>query len=502
MIYMSAPQAADQTAIERTLDLFASQGDKVAMAHDGHDWTFADLLASVRGGVGHLADLGVTRGSVVAVLTGDRPETFTTRWAGNALGAAVLVVPDGLSASSLSRILTSCNAGFLIADDRRRSLADELAGGNEHQGVRVAGLGPLDHAHTPIPVTARPSDVAAIRLTGGSTGVPKAIPRLAEVPPYLSAPALAAWADTVQLLCTPVAHLAGTLAEVVLAAGGRVVVQEGFDVGAVLTGLAQHAVTWIWLQPRHLHRLLDEPALEQTDLPALRSISLGSAPSSPHRLAVAVARFGPIITSGYGTQEANQVTWLSAEEHTYPELRSTVGRAVPGVELSIRGEDGSQLPAGSVGEIWVRGPSLVSGYLNAPQETVAAFTPEGWFRTGDLGCLDDAGYLTVAGRAKDVILAEHDRVYPTEVEEVLLGHPKVAAAAVFGLTDPDGVETVAAAVVPRLGSPSPAAEDLRSWVAERGRVAMAPSTLRLVDQLPTTSSAKVDRDALQEMFGR
>lgn len=504
MIVMSAPESAAPTTVGRTLELIASHGDRSAIVFGQQEWSFAALLDEVRASVTFLGGLDVGRGSVLAVLTGDSPRTFTLRWAGNVLGAAVLVVPDGLSPASLAGVLATCRADFLVADEAHRALGNQAAA--EHvapPGLRVDVLGELAPSHGTgldgLKVQGDPGDLATIRLTGGSTGVPKAIPRLAAAPPYLSPPALHAWADTVQLLCTPVAHLAGTLAEVVLAAGGQVILQEGFDAAGVLAAIPRFDVTWVWLQPRYLHRLLDHPDLARSELSSLRSISLGSAPSSPHRLAEAIERLGPIISSGYGTQEANQVTWLSAEEHTDPELRATVGRPVPGVEVSVRTEAGDLAPTGITGEILVRGPALVEGYLNAPEETDAAFDPEGWFHTGDLGFLDQAGYLSVVGRAKDVILAEHDRVYPGEVEETLLQHPDVSAAAVFGLADPDGVENVAAAVVPRLGR-IPSEKELRDWVADRGREAMAPDTIRLLDQLPTTSSAKVDHSALAELF--
>lgn len=490
-------QPVQETAVGRMLELLSSHADQVAVVAQGREWTFTDLIASVRSNAAHLADLGVGRGSVVAVLLGERAETFTLRWAGNVLGAAVLVVPDGLCVSSLAAVLRTCEATAVVVDETHRAVVEEAA---TDRSVTITTPVEPDYSAAPVVVLAQAEDVAAIRLTGGSTGVPKAIPRTAAVPPYLSPPALQAWAGTVQLLCTPIAHLAGTLAEVVLAAGGRVVIQPGFVAADVLVAIAQYGVTWVWMQPRHLHRLLDAAELAQADLSSLRSVSLGSAPNSPHRLAAAVEVLGPIITSGYGTQEANQVTWLGAEEHADPYLRTTVGRPVPGVELTIRGESGAELPQGETGEIWVRGPALVSGYLNAPAETEAAFDAEGWFHTGDLGRLDPEGYLSVVGRLKDVILAEHDRVYPLEVEETLLRHPHVAAAAVLGLRDNDGVETVGAVIVPRSGGELSGAE-LQAWVREHGKAAGSPAQVLFVEELPVTSSAKVDRGALENMFG-
>jgi fatty-acyl-CoA synthase len=186
---------------------------------------------------------------------------------------------------------------------------------------------------------------------------------------------------------------------VVLAAGGVVVLHERFDAGEVLAAIENQRVTFIWLLPSLLHQLLDHPALESTDTSSLRSLVLGGWASTPYRVAQAIERFGPIVAQGYGANEIGQVTWLTSEENLRPELLTTVGRPVPGVEVSIRDSSGERVDTGVTGEIWVRGPDLMTGYYQQPEET-AAVLRDGWFRSGDLGFLDAEGYLSVVGRSR------------------------------------------------------------------------------------------------------
>lgn len=355
-----------------------------------------------------------------------------------------------------------------------------------------AGPPPTDAS--PVAVRADAGDLSSISLTGGSTGVPKGVPRRAAS--YSAPERLAGWRDAVQLLCTPVAHVGGTIALAVIAAGGRVVLQPGFDPARVLAAIARERVTVVQLMPRLLHRLLDHPDLEATDTTSLRALRLGSAPASPERITEALARFGPILAQTYGSIEATNICVIGADELADPRRRGTVGRPAPGVEVAVRDDEGRDLPAGVEGEVWVRSGGVMPGYVDAPAET-AAVLRDGWLDTGDVGFLDADGYLTLVGRTKDVILGEHAHVHPLAVENTLLTHPDVGAAAVVALTDADGVETAVAAVVARDGrTPDPA--ELSAWLADRRGRDRVPALVHVVDVLPTLPSGKVDRAALRE----
>jgi fatty-acyl-CoA synthase len=414
---------------------------------------------------------GLGRGDVVTLLTGNHADTIVLRYAANVLGCCVSVLYDGLASSTLADILRKTSASALVFDpdryaDQALAIFDEvpdvaaLTLGEFQGGVNISTLAEAEPAE-PVRIEAQTQDLASIRFTGGSTGIPKGIPHDFRVPRYLSTATLTAGQDATQLLCTPIGHLGRILAEVVLATGGVVVLHERFDASKVLAAIENQRVTFIWLLPSLLHQLLDHPALESTDTSSLRSLALGGWASTPYRVAQAIERFGPIVAQGYGANEIGQVTWLTSEEHLRPELLTTVGRPVPGVEVSIRDSSGERVTTGVTGEIWVRGPDLMTGYYKQPEET-AKVLRDGWFRSGDLGFLDVDGYLSLVGRSTDVIIIAGGHVYPSDIENVLLRHPCVQAAMVFGVTEGDNDERLCAQ-----GSVTTSAVDQESTVLGR-----------------------------------
>jgi fatty-acyl-CoA synthase len=506
---MTSTSADQTTSISAILAAFARHHDRVAITHARGEWTFQDLLDRIYRTARALSAQGLGPSDVVALLTGNRPETMVLRYAANALGCTTTILFDDLANSLLAQMLRTTDATALVFfPDRYAAQADAAASAvpgtmllalGEHCGAtNLAALAEHESA-APVPLGARPDQLASIRLTGGSTGVPKGVPRNFRAPGYLSAEALAGWRDATQLLCTPVGHLGGTMAEMVLAGGGRVVLHEQFDAGQVLATIERERITHLWLQPNRLLQLLDHPALDTTDTSSLRSFTYGGWSSTPDRISRAVKRFGPILVQGYGTLEVGQITWLTAEDHLRPELLATVGRVVPGVQVSIRDPDGEPLKAGGTGEIWVRGPYVMSGYYKQPEKTAEVLT-DGWFHTGDLGSLDEDGYLRILGRTRDVIVAADGHVHPAAIEDVLLTNPAIQAAVVFGFTTAGRDERVCAAVVPASGAQL-SERDVVQWVAEQRGAAYAPEVVLLLDELLTTGSHKPDRVALQQLVG-
>jgi fatty-acyl-CoA synthase len=495
-----------QTSIGFLLESFAQHRDRLAIRHAQGDWTYGELLDRAYRTARVLHAEGLRRGDVVAVLTGNSPQTFVVRYAANALGCCVAVLYEDLATSLLVEMLRTVSAAALVfdadrhADQARAALAEfpqaaGLALGRADDFLDVTAAAEREPCE-PLPAQARPDDLASVQFTGGSTGTPKGIPHDFHVPPYFAPGALKTWRDATQLLCTPVGHLGGTLAGVLLAAGGVVVLHERFDAGEVLASIERDQISYIWLQPRLLHQLLDHPALNSTDTSSLRSITLGGSASTPHRVAQAMERFGPIIAQGYGTNEIGQITWLTAEEHQRPELLTTVGRPVPSITLTVRKPDGT--PTEDTGEIWVRGPGLMAGYYRQPEQTAEVLRDD-WFHTGDLGFLDAEGYLTIVGRSKEVILAANGHVYPQAIEDVLLRHKGIADAVVFGVPGADRDERVHAAIVPAAGA-SVSGEDVIEWVGQERGAAYAPEVVVFLEELPRTGSQKPDRRALRQLL--
>ncbi|QIK09115.1 AMP-binding protein [Streptomyces sp. ID38640] len=465
-----------------------------------------------------LAGRGIGRGRTVALLSGNRPEVLAARYAANHLGARVVFLYDGMAAGTLARIVESAETALLLVDPALHGTARLLLGHLRGPAPDVmtlgeepaaGGLGPdllaacADLPATPeAPGAARPEDDWCIRHTGGTTGIPKGV-RMAHAPyagMILHRRMEAAGDPPRFLACTPLAHLAGVLADVTLAAGGTVVLHRTFDPTAVLAAVAHDRITHLWLLPPLLYRLLDDPTLPATDLSSLTRITYGGCAASPSRLARAAEVFGPVLFGVYGMSEAMTITEARPEDHLRagPGGRITVGRPMPGVTLAIRDADGRDLPTGERGEIHVRSAGVMSGYWKQPELTAQALPGDGWLRTGDVGMLDDDGRLYLVDRVKDLIIVVGGHVHPAEVEDLLHTHPAVAHCAVYGVRGADETEEVHAAVVPAPGHrPDPAV--LRAFVTEHQGALYAPAVVHLVDAIPLTPVGKPDKTQLRAL---
>ncbi|MGW1376187.1 AMP-binding protein [Streptomyces sp. NPDC002446] len=480
--------------------------------------TAGALHAAVHRMAAVLAEHGIGRGRTVSVLSGNRPEALAARYAANLLGARVVLLYDGMAPEVLARIAASAETALLLVDPELHASARALLAHTEGPLPKVMTFGPAPAGlgtdllaacaalpSTPVvPGAARPEDDWSIRYTGGTTGIPKGV-RMAHAPyaKMLAQQPAAPGGPPRFLACTSLAHLAGVLADVALAAGGSVVLHRAFDPTAVLAAIAHDRISHLWLLPPLLYRLLDDPTLPATDLGSLTSITYGGCAASPSRLVQAAKAFGPVLYGIYGMSEAMSITVALPEDHTPtgPGGRITVGRALPGVELAIRDAEGRDLPAGEQGEVHVRSAGVMSGYWKQPGPSAQALPGDGWLRTGDAGCLDDDGRLYLVDRIKDLIIVVGGHVHPAEVEDLLHGHPDVAQCAVYGVRTADETEEVHAAVVPAPGHRVDAAA-LRAFVTEHKGAMYAPSTVRLLDELPLTPVGKPDKARLRAMATR
>ncbi|MCF3182612.1 AMP-binding protein [Streptomyces polychromogenes] len=460
-----------------------------------------------------LAARGVGRGATVAFLTGNRPEALLARYAANLLGARVVFLSEGMAAEDRARIAESLGPAVLLAAPGAEAAAGALLGRAAVSAVLSLGPSPEFEDLTaaaalrpPLPVAGvvRPGDDWCVRFTGGTTGIPKGV-RMAHGP-YASV--LALYAGRIPagsrpraLACTPLAHMAGILADITLLAGGTVVLMPAFDAGEVLAALARERVTDVWLLPPLLYELLDHPDRPAADLSALRRLFYGGTAASAGRLREAARAFGPVLHGWYGQTEAGNIAEVLPHEHgvTGPGGRPTAGRAAPGVSIEIRDADGRPLPAGQTGEIVVRTPMTMSGYWRQPEAT-AEVLRDGWIRTGDVGCLDAAGHLFVVDRLGDEVVVVGGHVHAAEVEELLLTHPAVARCAVFGVRRTDGTEEVHAAVVPVPGREA-GPEAIREYVTLHKGAMYAPRAVHTVDRIPLTEVGKPDKRLLAAALG-
>ncbi|MFD8009578.1 AMP-binding protein [Streptomyces sp. NPDC058955] len=480
----------------------------VIICPDRRQITAGELRDSVHRLARELIARGVRPGQTVSLLTGNTPQALVARYAANLAGARVTPLYDGLNADALAHLVDVADTELLLADPTRYADLDRLK--PLLHVPMLATLGPHPHADdicaaaagqpsTPVAVPVEADDDWCIRHTGGTTtGLPKSL-QMKHGPyrrtlDHLCSPT---GAPPRYLACTPLTHIAGLWADVALLQGGSVVLQPAFDPGETLAAIERERITRLFLLPPLLHRLLDHPALPATDTSSVRQVTYGGSPASTARLRQTESVFGKVLQSWYGQNETLGLTEVLPEEHDRVGRHGqiTVGRAMPGVELRIVDQDGSALPAGSEGEVHARAHSAMNGYWKQPELT-ARVLHDGWVRTGDIGYLDDDGYLFLADRGHDTITVDGTRVYPSEIEEVLTAHPAVAQCAVFGMRQDDAFERVHAAIVPTRGH-SADIDELRRLVAARKSDRHVPHTFHVLKAIPLSSMGKPDKHALR-----
>ncbi|WP_040406803.1 AMP-binding protein [Amycolatopsis nigrescens] len=479
------------------LALLHDGGDRPAFLFRGKEISYRDCYRLLRRLHHALPD--TVPGEVVAVLAGNRPETVLVQLAAQLRGARVLLISASSSLPDRLAALRAAGATTLIVDpEREPGRIDELIGTRAPLSIGPAGSAGSLPAGTPDLLAASgespldlPSGVVTIFPTGGTTGTPKLIEHggtyegMARIfRPNPAGPGRI-------LVTAPMSHMTGNAATLgALLGGDTVVPHNGFDPTAVLRSINDDRITALSLTPPRLAQLLDHPALADTDLSSLRSLSLGAAPLSTERLSQALEVFGPIVGQGYGLTEAPMIATITAAElDGHPERLGSVGRIVPGMAAKI-GDDG---------EVLVQGLSLMDGYRD-PALTAAAFT-DGWLHTGDIGRFDDDGYLYLLDRAVDVIITgEHGtKVYSTVVEDALARHPLVRQVAVIGIPGAGGEGEAVHAVVVPAGALDPA--DLQRHArAHFGQEHFVPSTVEFTDALPLTPLGKIDKKALRTPY--
>jgi fatty-acyl-CoA synthase len=341
--------------------------------------------------------------------------------------------------------------------------------------------------------------------TGGTTGKPKGVIHTHRVQVAMVMAELAEW-DWPQevrfLAMTPITHAAGAMILAVMMKSGTFVMNKGFDAQRFFEIVERHRITATFLVPTMIYVLLDHPGLAEADLSSLQTIIYGASPMSPARLIEGMRKFGPVFMQLYAQSEApNCLTVLRKIDHdpvNHPERLASCGAAIGNSQLKLLDEDGNEVPVGEVGELCARGPLVMKGYWNKPEETARALR-HGWLYTGDLARRDADGFYYIVGRSKDMIISGGFNVYPAEIEDVLTAHPAVAAAGVIGVPDAKWGEAVKAVVVLREGQ-SASAEELISRVREAKGTVYAPKSVDFVEALPVTGLGKPDKKALRAHY--
>ena len=504
---MSAAAPTFRTYVEENLDALSADPEREALVHQGRRVTAGEFRDLVHRMARALHAQGVDRGRTVTLLSGNLPEIIAARYAANLAGGRVNFLYNKLSADAQAAIVRDVETHALIVDPRFAERAAEIAELASIPAVLTLGGAKLGEdllelaagqSAEPFAGRAQPQDVCTIRHTGGTTGHPKGIcTTFDQVRWFSSVMTEEPGSGRRQLVCTTLAHAAGMIADSTLHDGGTVVLHDDFEPGAALATIAHERITDLFLLPPLLYQLMDHPDAPHTDTSSLRTLTYGGCQASPARIADAVRAFGPVLMQGYGQNEAGGISVLTAEDHdpARPDRLRSAGKVLPEVEVAIRDESGRDLPAGEHGEVCVRSEMIMQGYWKQPELT-AEVLRDGWLHTGDIGFLDDEGYLTIVDRIKDMIVVVGGHVYTTELEDLLNSHPQVLQSAVFGVRDADRMERVHAVVVPAPGG-AVDAEQLRAMVREARGAMYEPARLTFTDALPLTDAGKPDKKELR-----
>jgi fatty-acyl-CoA synthase/long-chain acyl-CoA synthetase len=351
--------------------------------------------------------------------------------------------------------------------------------------------------------TAASTDPAAMYFTGGTTGHPKGVlhTQASTVALHYAQMLEAEITDGDRLLLmTPLAHAAGLFAQTALIRGATSVLCDGFDAESAVDLLADEEITWTFLVPTMLYRILDRLAESSPQDLSLRTVVYGAAPISPNRLAQALETFGPVFIQLYAQTECpNWGTRLTKRDHDprTPDLLASCGRASIMADVKVVDETGGTLPAGMTGEVCLRSPYTLQEYVGDPESTRLKFLGD-WIRTGDVGVIDEAGYLYLKDRKNDMVISGGMNVYCREVEDVMAEHDQVRAVAVIGIPHDDWGEAVHACVVRTDDGLSES--DLIRWSRMRLAAYATPKTVEFVDSLPETPLGKIDKKALRAPY--
>jgi long-chain acyl-CoA synthetase len=485
--------------------------DSVALISRGRTTTYGQLREQVGALRGGLAGLGLEPGDRVGIVAANNWWFVVSYLA--ILGSGCVAVPVNptspgpeltreLAAVGARAVVVGPSASGTVQALDRRALPDLEHVVASEAGV-LEGAVPLDEllASAPTPIVERAEhDLAVLIFTSGTAGASKAAQLThgnlrSNLDQCQAHPGRAQTSDDVAFGVLPFFHIFGlnVVLGLTFVAGATVVAIERFDPQSGLETIANHGVTVITGAPTMWTAWASLPGAPADAFATVRLGTSGAARLAPETRQAMVDRFGLVVTEGYGLTEASPVV---SSGHGLDAPAGSIGVALPGVQVRLVDADGQDALVGDAGEIWVKGPNVFPGYWGDPEATAAALTPDGWLRTGDVAVVDDAGFLFLVDRVKDLIIVSGFNVYPAEVEDVLTLHRDVARAAVIGVPHPHSGEAVKAYVVVAPGRSVEEDELIRHCEAHLARY-KCPQKVMFVDEIPQSFSGKVLRKLLR-----
>ena len=496
-----------RTPIEHLHRGAASNPTALSIAGPGEPLTYEQLVTAVDALGAALQHLDPTPRSRVGICARNTVEHLIALLATYAAGKVWVPLNPTNSRADLDRMIAATRLALMVVDAACLDLFSPTgvpvvvakSEGATSDLPHVRSLIEQWRERRPTPVSSNDDDPQIIKFSGGSTGVPKPVVQSvrcvnAQVEGLLACFELDA--SDVNLIAAPLTHGASCFVLPVLAVGGRHVLVEDPKPPRVLDAIESYAVTTMYAPPTLIYGMLSDSSAAERNYESLRHLIYSAAPMRPDQIRAAQRVFGPVVETAYGQVEAPQiVTAMRARDLLADENLGSIGRPSPVADVAIMSASGELLPNGDVGEIVVRGPLVMNGYLDRPDMTAEVII-DGWLHTGDLGAIDDRGYVYIRGRLREVINSGGFKIFPGDVETVLARHPAVAESSVFGAPDEKWGEAVHAAVRLVPGKLVNAAELIAFTKAELGSV-KAPKAIHFVAELPRNAAGKVSRAAVR-----
>ena len=497
---------------EFLIEKIKGYGDKVALIDgpSGRSYTFTQLIGGIKQVAAGLQQRGLQKGDVFAIYSPNLPEYTIAFHAVSLAGGIVTTINPLYTPDELAHQLNDANAKYLVTislflENAKKAAAksniQEIFTFDPFEGVTpFMALAQNDGQMTPVEINPR-QDLVVLPYSSGTTGLPKGVmlthhnivSNLSQSDGFTNFNIVGA--DDVVLGLLPFFHIYGmvVIMNYSLAQGATVVTIPRFDPELFLSLIQKHKVTRVNLVPPILLFLAKHPLVGQYDLSSLQEVTSGAAPLGEDLAEAVVQRVECNVLQGYGLTETSPVTHVNFNPAGKVK-RASVGAPIPNTECMIVDVmSGEPVGYNQNGEIWMRGPQVMKGYLNRPEATAATLDADGWLHTGDIGYVDDDGDFYIVDRLKELIKYKGFQVAPAELEGILLSHPAIADAAVIPSPDEEAGEVPKAFVVPNAEL---TAVEIMDWVANQVAPHKKIRRVEFVDQIPKSLSGKILRRVL------